>query len=48
MFRPDAVAPPAQATGETIELVLADDGGDPRHEKGTEIDLGGPGDAPIS
>ena len=32
MFRPDAVAPPAQPTGETIELVLADDGSDPRHE----------------
>ena len=46
MFRPDAVAPPARPTDETIELVLVDEREESRHEKEKEIDLGGPGDAP--
>ena len=40
MFRPDAVAPPSQATETEIELVLAE-GAPPR----PSLDLGGPGDA---
>ena len=47
MLRPDAVAPPSHPTGETIELVLADEHDESRLEKDREIDLGGPGDAPM-
>ena len=47
MFRPDAVAPPARSADERIELVLADErSGSREHEE--DVDLGGPGDAPIA
>ena len=45
MFRPDAIAPPAEATESTIELVLSD-GAERHREEEKTIDLGGPGDAP--
>ena len=47
MLRPDAVAPPSHPTAETIELVPADERASSRHEKDKEIDLAGPGDAPM-
>lgn len=48
MFRPDAVAPPSDPAGGTIELVLSDGKeDDARQEKEKELDLGGPGDAPM-
>lgn len=45
MLRPDAVAPPSHPTGESIDLQLADGRTDAKEEK--ELDLGGPGDAPM-
>lgn len=45
MLRPDAVAPPSDPTGVTIDLQLADDRAEVKQEK--ELDLGGPGDAPM-
>jgi len=47
MLRPDAIAPPSHPTNETIELVLADGRSESRLENDREIDLGGPGDAPM-
>lgn len=43
MFRPDAVAPPSEEEWSTIELVLVEGG-----KNRTSLDLGGPGDAPVS
>ncbi len=47
MFRPDAVAPPRDATKDTIELVLADGERQARPDEKPTFDLGGPGDAPL-
>ena len=44
MFRPDAVAPLSRPIEDTIELVLADEGTSERRS----LDLGGPGDAPVT